>query len=504
MDAPRPASHAVLRLPTLAVLQSSTGLLVATLALAALVTVAIMPNLFLQDSWLALVAGREVWQHGLPHHETLTALAAGSRWTDQQWLSQLAIYGLWRLGGLNLVGIVNVALVMCGVGGAVAAARRLGASTESVTRVLPVCLVALIFGAQVRTQAYAYPLFVGVLYLLAADSRAPSRRVYWCLPALILWANLHGSVTLGAGVVGLRGLTIGWEQRERLFRDLGSWTRPLALIVGPLLCLLATPYGLSIVSYYHDTLFNGSFRSAITEWQPVTFSPALAIPFFILAGVALWSFGRHAGQTTVFERCALLALGIAGVTAVRNVEWFALAGLMIVSLSIDAAAREREGRRARRSRSNVNAAIALAALLALAVAVVDAFGKPASAFEPSYSRGALAQVSAATAADPSLTVFAEDKYGDWLLWHDPSLRGRIAYDARFELLGSRRLRELVHLEDAVGIDWKRLARGYRLVVVDRKASPDGARGFEAEPGRRILYDHGGSLVVLRSASEAAR
>jgi hypothetical protein len=315
---------------------------------------------------------------------------------------------------------------------------------------------------------------------------------------------LHGSVTLGAGLVGMRGLTIAWEQRERLLHDLRSWIRPLALIVGPLLCLLATPYGLSIVSYYHDTLFNGSFRGAITEWQPVTFSPALAVPFFILAGVALWSFGRHAGRTTVWERCALLALGVAGVTAVRNVEWLALAGLVIVSLSIDAAVREREGRRTRRSRSTVNAAIALAALLALAVAVVDAFGKPATAFESTYPRGALARVSAATAADPSLAVFAEDKFGDWLVWHDPGLLGRIAYDARFELLGSQRLRELVHLENAVGIDWKRLARGYRVVVIDRKTFPESARGFEAEPGRRLLYDRGGTVVVLRSATAADR
>jgi len=62
------------------------------------------------DSWLALVAGRDVWHNGLPHHETLTVIAHGAVWIDQQWLSQLASYGLYLLGGLGLLGVCIVAL----------------------------------------------------------------------------------------------------------------------------------------------------------------------------------------------------------------------------------------------------------------------------------------------------------------------------------------------------------------------------------------------------------
>ena len=38
-----------------------------------------LPARFNVDSWLALVTGREIWQNGLPHHETLTALSHGHR-----------------------------------------------------------------------------------------------------------------------------------------------------------------------------------------------------------------------------------------------------------------------------------------------------------------------------------------------------------------------------------------------------------------------------------------
>src|ERR1700731_1336319 len=63
-----------------------------------------LPHAFNVDSWLALVSGREVWQSGLPHHETLTVLAQGAPWIDQQWLSQLLSYGTYLVGGLGLLG----------------------------------------------------------------------------------------------------------------------------------------------------------------------------------------------------------------------------------------------------------------------------------------------------------------------------------------------------------------------------------------------------------------
>src|SRR5258708_11581402 len=205
---------------------------------------------------------------------------------------------------------------MWGVVGVVAGARRLGGSPRAVMWLLPVCTWSVISGIQVRTQAYAYPLFAATLYLLAADSRAESRRVYWSLPLLVVWANLHGSATLGAGLVVLRGLTIAWERREHLLHEPRAWRRPLVLTLAPFACVAATPYGLSMISYYQHTRLNSSFRSFVTEWQPVTSVPLLAVPFFGLVGFALWSFGRHAGGTTLWERCALVVLAIGGVTAV--------------------------------------------------------------------------------------------------------------------------------------------------------------------------------------------
>src|SRR5437870_13096412 len=71
---------------------AENGLLAVLIALFGAVLLVIGPKLFVPDSWLTLVAGREVAHHGLPHHETLTTLSAGHRWTDQQWLAQFLYY----------------------------------------------------------------------------------------------------------------------------------------------------------------------------------------------------------------------------------------------------------------------------------------------------------------------------------------------------------------------------------------------------------------------------
>src|SRR5437588_9411717 len=46
------------------------------------------------DTWLTLLGGREILQHGLPHRDALAVVSHGRAWIDQQWLSQLFFYGL--------------------------------------------------------------------------------------------------------------------------------------------------------------------------------------------------------------------------------------------------------------------------------------------------------------------------------------------------------------------------------------------------------------------------
>jgi hypothetical protein len=85
-------------------------------------------------------------------------------------------------------------------------------------------------------------------------------------------------------------------------------------------------------------------------------------------------------------------------------------------------------------RSEIGAAAASAIAVA---ALVAAASRPASWFARDYPRSA-ARVVAETAGTNG-AVFANGAFSDWLLFEEPSLRGRVAYDARFEVLPDGRL-----------------------------------------------------------------
>jgi hypothetical protein len=455
-----------------------------------------LPHAFSVDSWLALVTGREVWQSGLPHHETLTALAQGAPWIDQQWLSQLLSYGTYLVGGLGLLGLVNMALIVGALAGCAIGARRLGATPRSVLLVLPLCAVIVVFFGEVRTQEFVLPLFAATVYLLASDGRAPSRRVYWSLPLLVLWANLHGTVALGAALVALRGLTLVWERRALLLSSARAWLRPLILMLGAPATLLLTPYGLGVISYYRATLFGGALRHMVTEWQPITSDPATAVTLFLLAGLALWAFGRYPGRTTLWERLALLGLAAISIEVMRNAVFFALLALVVLPVALPASS-ERQRPTLRRARLNLG--MAGAALCAVLVVGAAALARPDSSVELVYQRtGILNVIEHQTAIHPQLKLFADVRFADWLLWRDPNLRGRIANDARFELLSTSQMTRVRNVVAALGADWKLGLRGFRLVVLDRRYAPQAVAGLLQEAGRRVLYDDGQRIVILRS------
>ena len=151
-------------------------------------------------SWRAARSSRTA----CPQTETLTVLGQGATWTDQQWLAQVVFYGAHELAGMRAVVVLDVLLVVLALGLTAAAARAGGASSRSTFVVGLLAVLAGPWGWTIRAQTAALPLFAGVLWLLARRLAAGvRRRTLLVLPALVLWANLHGSVVLGAGLTVL-------------------------------------------------------------------------------------------------------------------------------------------------------------------------------------------------------------------------------------------------------------------------------------------------------------
>ena len=68
-----------------------------------------------------------------------------------------------------------------------------------------------------------------------------------------------------------------------------------------------------------------------------------------------------------------------------------------------------------------------------------------------------AAVSGAASADPGARILADEAWADWLLYEDPSLAGRIAYDIRYELLTESELDRILAFQREQGPLWQTVA-----------------------------------------------
>jgi hypothetical protein len=237
------------------------------------------------DVYWHVAVGRWIVEHrAFPHVDTFSATVVGAPWIAKEWLSQLLYAGAHAVAGWP--GVVVLAAA------AIAAAFALLAHflLQKLAPLPALTLVAAGFvlaapHLQARPHALALPLmvvWVGVLINAVDQRRAPPLAL---LPVMTLWANLHGSFTLGLALVAPLAFEACWNAGSARRATMLAWLRFGALA---LIAACVTPYGPEPILVAGRILGRGQTLSLITEWRPQDFS-------------------RIGG----FEVCLLLGLGFA-------------------------------------------------------------------------------------------------------------------------------------------------------------------------------------------------
>jgi hypothetical protein len=303
--------------------------------------------------------------------------------------------------------------------------------------------------------------------------------VFATLPLLLLWTNLHGSVLLGAMLVSLAGLVAMVQQR----RPTG---RGLALLLAPWACVFASPYALHLPAYYEKILVGGNFKQFVTEWRPTTLTSTTAAVYLLVLG-GLWLLGRAGRHTPALDQLAFALTAVLAFEAVRNTAWIGLVALAVLPPLVD----RLRGPVAEPARLNRILSVTILACLVISVAGVAA--KPTSWFTSGFPAAAARATAAATG--PKARVFASSSFADWLLWSRPNLAGRVAFDARFELLSRAQIQRIAEFEARAG-NWLSTARGYHVFVLDPRSDHALERSLRQAFPTRVVFSSP-QIVVLR-------
>lgn len=267
------------------------------------------------DTWWHLRAGADIVRsHTIELTDRYSHTAYGLPWPNHEWLSQVVLYGAFRMGGLPLVSLLAAGLIAA----AWALVWRLcsGAALQRLAVVGLLLIPASLHWAP-RPQAFS------LVFLAVAISLVVANRVWWLPPLFFIWANSHGAVVLGFVVITAALAAAVVDDRRQ-------WRRYALVLAACAAAATLTPLGIAFWTEIPASMARIR-QYPIDEWRPPAIAAWPMAPFWIaalavFAGTAVqWRSLLSADHRRTRIMCAgtLVAMPLA-MTAVRNIGPFAM------------------------------------------------------------------------------------------------------------------------------------------------------------------------------------
>lgn len=476
------------------------------------------------DLWGHLAYGRWIWEaRAVPTTEPLMPLAAGSRFVDLAWLTQLIGFGIVTaldVYGLQLLYALSVAACV---------ALVLWQSYRSTQNA--VC--ALIAGAaylwiewqqlEIIRPQLAGMLCFGMLFCWMT-ANVPRRSDWLFIPTLFaLWANLHGSFPIGLATLGtatlgraidiLRGREVGTSPTlkaikpispiGRLLRDRGV-RRLLGLTLAASAAVLINPYGAKL---YAEVLSVARHQnvSDIVEWAPLTWHMDQGKAALSVAAAVLVLRIVSGRRFTSAEFLLFAGFGCAMFWASRMIVWWAPVAAYL--LAVNCHATWRRYLASRFSQFHVAPHIVWTAVgICITVIALGAsppvrrlvFGGVQKKHSALSSQTPIDAASFLREHPPAGQVFNTYEWGDYLLWAGP--RGvRVFVASHVHLIPNAVWRDYLHL---IRVDrgWKRLLNRYdvQTIIIDRDAQVLLAERLRTDADWHTIYEDDVAVIFERS------
>lgn len=418
------------------------------------------------DLWWHLRTGQLILQnHHIFRSDPFSVTRLGRPWIDHEWLSQILIYGLYKLAGwagliVSFSVVITLAFLIvfirCPGKPYIAGLMTVWAAISSVPS----------WG--VRPQIFTLVLASLLLFIL---ERSYDRiKLLWWVPLLILlWVNLHAGYAVGIAflLLFLVGDTLDFALTQRLpasttrLKTLGIFTL-LSLAVIPL-----NPYGTALYRYPFETLHSPSMMAYIGEWQSPNFHEGryVAVLLMILALLVIPAISPK--KLSVREILLVIATTYAALRSVRHIPIFVLVAAPVLCSLLDARFRATTARLFNHSTPLTRTKLALNTVLLAGFVVFSVMwirhvlGQQNEAVAKNFPVAATDFIRATMPPAPMLNHYNWGGYFIWELYPEY----KVFIDGRADVYGDDFLNGFASTYYVRGTSWRSQLEDWRIRTV---------------------------------------
>ncbi len=470
-----------------------------------------------QDFWWHMAVGRSiVATHQIPAIDTFSQLMIGAPYSSYQafWLMEVALYGIYTLGGPSLIVFLHSITITAAYG----LVLWLCYQKSHNGRIAALCtLFAAVLGLNdwnVRPQAIAFPigaLFILAIYHLSSDH--PNHHWLAVFPlGMLIWVNSHGTFPIGFLLLGVWLLDRAWlalrtQHYALTTKLLPALSMPLLALTGGLLAALLNPRGIGALTYLQTMSTDPVIQNMVPEWAPPSLDTFTGRAFFIelLLSTLLILLSRR--RPTVFEGLTFLAFAGLALKTTRGIIWFGLMTAPLLAASLRTLAQRlpigtESPPSLQQQRLN-----ALLAVLLLAGSLISLPWFKALLPLPAAKSGVISQETPIAATDfllqqpQSGPLFHAMSFGSYLIWAaQPEYP--VFVDSRIELYPLSVWRDYITISNAAD-NWEERLEHYaiRTLMLSSQEQPALISAIRSHPEWLKIYEDSSAVLFISAVNQ---
>ena len=451
----------------------------------------------------AIMAGRHV-----PTHDLFSFSRPGQEWFAFEWLSEVIFSFLHSLFGLKGVVLFSGVLLAATFTALLRYALWLHANSLIALALVLMAINTTFIHFLARPHLFTLLLTVVFMWLIAADRRRKSFRIWLLVPLMVLWTNLHGGFPVGFALLGL--LVAGSALEAWLRGEIRPYRRLEAVRyawVG-FACLSASlinPYGVKLHLHVLQVLRADWIRNLVDEFHSPTFRSEQMLLFMALLFLGLIMVAPLVRKGKITDALWILFLAYCSLVSVRHVPLFALVSVPIVAVEISAwwTAWARTGTRqslpaviddlAEQIRVYFGSVSLCPIILVTTICLTSSIQWPKDLFVENCPTNLIARHAGQITSSRLLT---SDQWADYLVYHFYP-RQRVFIDGRHNFYGERIVTD--YLKVIWGKpDWREVLAKYGFDLVLCSSDWPLASLLRSDPHWRMVDNDGKAIVFERS------